>query len=409
MSGGNRYQRKYCLAGILLVLWAAGGKAARCDVFELTNGGRFEGRALEPAEGDKSPYVVELAGGGRLTIPRSEVARVHSASELDSEYQKLARSSPDSIEAHWKLAEWCRERKMRDSAQRHLARILELDPSHEAARTSLGFRQKDGQWMTRDEVMASRGMVLYEGRYVTPQHVELMERQKETKISQADWANNLERLRRWLTGRRQDRIPQARAEIDAIRDPAAGEAVVAMLRREKDADLKRLWIEVASRLDHPSAVDALVNLSLVDPEAEIRYQCLEYLIESGRTGLVTPYVKALRNRDNEIVNRAGAALGQIGDVEAMGPLVDALVTTHKFKIGDANPDQHAHTFSPDGSAFSFGGSGPQVVTREIRNPAVLSALVTLSGGASFDYDQRQWHRWLAAQTKVNAVDVRRDQ
>ena len=107
--------------------------------------------------------------------------------------------------------------------------------------------------MTRDDVMASRGMVMYDGQYVTRQHVELLERQKEAKVSQADWANHLERLRRWLTGRRQDRSAEARAEIQAIHDPAAAEAVVDMLRREEVPDLKRLWIEVASRLDHLAA------------------------------------------------------------------------------------------------------------------------------------------------------------
>lgn len=410
------FQRMYCnlqiaaraLIGSMFVLWAVGGSTARGDIFELAGGGRVEGRALESAEGDKSQCVIELAGGGRLTIPRSEVTRVDSTSESDAEYQKLARTSPDTIDAHWKLAEWCRKRKLRDNAEQHLARILELDPNHEKARTALGFRQKNGQWVTRDDVMAARGMVMYEGRYVTPQHIELLQRQKETKVSQADWANNFDRLRRWLTGRREERVAQARAEIDAIRDPAAAEALVATLRREKDPDLKRLWIEVASRLDHQAAVDALVNLSLTDPDEEVRYDCLEYLIKSGRPGLVTPYIRALKNHDNEIINRAGAALGQIGENEAIGPLIDALVTTHKFKVSDENPDQHAYTFSSDGSAFSFGGGGPQVVSRAIRNPSVLGALVTLSGGASFDYDQEQWRRWLAAQAKVNAVDVRRD-
>jgi hypothetical protein len=127
---------------------------------------------------------------------------------------------------------------------------------------------------------------------------------------------------------------------------------------------------------------------------------------------VAPYIRALKDRDNEIVNRAGAALGQIGDRDATGALIDALVTTHKFKISDANPGQIATSFSPDGSGgggFSFGGGGPQVVSKDIRNPAVLNALVTLAGGASFDYDQAQWRRWLAAQAKQNAIDVRRDE
>lgn len=392
-----------------LLLCIAASDIARADVFQLANGGRVEGRAVAPAEGDNSKYIIELAGGGRITIPRSQVERVGETSDAEAEYQKLARSSPDTALAHWKMAEWCREQKLPAHAKQHVARVLELDPNHEKARTASGFRQQNGEWVTRDDLMASRGMVLYEGRYVTPQHVELLERQKESKVAEADWANNIDRLRRWLTGRREERIAQAHAELQAIRDPAAAEAVVNALRREKIPELKRLWIEIASHLDHQLAIDALVDRSLADPVEEIRMQSLEYLIKSGRPGLVTPYIRALKNRDNEIVNRAGAALGQIGDSAAIGPLIDALVTTHKFNASEVNPDQHAYTFSKDSSAFSFGGGGQKAVPQDVRNPAVLNSLVTLSGGPSFDYDQDQWRRWLAAQVKHNPVDVRRDE
>jgi HEAT repeat protein len=385
------------------------GEAVRADVFELANGGRIEGRAVAPAESDNSKYIIELAGGGRMTIPRSQVERVEATSDVEAEYQKLARSSPDTVEGHWIMAEWCREQKLLAQAKQHIARVLELDPNHEKARTASGFRQQNGEWVTRDDLMAARGMVLYEGRYVTPQHVELLERQKETKGAEADWANNIDRLRRWLTGRREERIAQAHAELQAIRDPAAAEAVVSALRREKIPALKRLWIEIASHLDHQLAVDALVDRSLADPSEEIRIQSLEYLIKSGRPGLVAPYIRALKNRDNEIINRAGAALGQIGDRAAIGPLIEALITTHKFKASDVNADQHAYTFSKDSNAFSFGGGGPKIVPQDVRNPAVLNSLITLAGGPSFDYDQQQWRRWLAAQVKHNAVDVRRDE
>jgi HEAT repeats len=391
------------------VVWMLATEAARGDVFELANGGRVEGRLVESPDDKEQNVVVELAGGGRLSIPRVQIARMDAISQVEAEYKKRSRSSPDTVEAHWEHAEWCREHKMRSQAQQHLARILELDPNHEQARALLGFRQKDGQWMTRDDVMDGRGMVMYEGRYVTRQHVELLERQKETKVSHADWANNLERMRRWLTGRRQDRASEALAEIQSIGDPLAAEAVVAMLRREEDAELKRLWMDVASRMDHQAAVDALVELSLLDEDPEVRHQSLEYLVKSGRKGLVAPYIRALKDRNNEIVNRAGAALGQIGDAGAIGPLIDALVTKHKFKVTDGNPDQHAYTFSPQKGGMTFGGSGPQFVTQALRNPDVLGALVTLSGGASFDYDQGQWRRWLAAQGKTQGVDVRRDQ
>jgi hypothetical protein len=381
----------------------------RADVLELTNGGRVEGRLVQPGEGGQKSYIVELAGGGRVTIPREQVERVDSASAAEAEYAELARGAADTALAHWKLAEWCRERKLREQAQRHLTRVLELEPDHEQARAILGFRKRDGQWMTREEVMAARGMVMYEGRYVTRQHVVLLERQKESKETHADWANKLEQLRRWLTGRRQDRFAQAMAEIQSIEDPAAAEAVVAMLKQEDHPDLKRLWMEVASRMDHRAAIDVLVKLSMLDADPEIRHQSLEYLIQSGRRGLVTPYARALKDRNNEIVNRAGAALGQIGDVSAAGALVDALITKHQFKLVDGNPNQHSYTFSNQSGGMTFGGGGPKYVTQSLRNPDVLAALIRLSGGVSFDYDQAQWRRWLAAQAKQQAVDIRRDE
>jgi hypothetical protein len=390
----------------LLLSLASGTECA--DVLELTNGGRVEGRLVE-SSGKKESFVIELAAGGRVTIPRSQVARVDSMSEAEAEYAKLARTSPDTIEAHWKIFEWCRERKLRERAQQHLTRILELDPNHERARAILGFRMNSGEWMTRDELMASRGMVMFEGKYVTRQHVELLGQMKDTKQSQADWSKRLDQLRRWLTGRRQDRSAQALAEIQSMGDPLAADAVVDLLRREDDPALKRLWMEVASRLHHRTAIDALVELSILDADPEIRHQSLEYLMKSGRRGLVAPYVRALKDKENEIVNRAGAALGQIGDSAAMGSLIDALITKHRFKIVDGNPDQHAYTFSPQSGGFSFGGGGPKYETRAMQNPDVLAALVDLAGGISYDYDQQQWRRWLAAQSKEQIVDVRRDE
>jgi hypothetical protein len=253
-----------------LILISMGVSTLRADTFELVNGGRVEGQLIETTEGEQPQYVIELDRGGRMTVARSEVAKIDAASPSDVEYKKLARSSPDTVEAHWKLAEWCRERKLTDKRQQHLLRIVELEPNHEKARTALGFRQKNGQWVTRDDVMAARGMVLYEGRYVTPQHVELMERQKGEKVTQADWGNQLERLRRWLTGRRPERVAEAHAEIQQIRDPAAADAIANLIRREDEPELRKLWIDVAGQIEHKSAVDALVNASLNDPDPEIQ-------------------------------------------------------------------------------------------------------------------------------------------
>jgi HEAT repeats len=265
--------------------------------------------------------------------------------------------------------------------------------------------------MTSDQLMASRGLVEYDGKWRTRQHVELLEREKKLREATTDWSKRLELWRRWLTSRREDRAQQAHDEILAINDPLAAEPLVAMLDREDDYELKRLWIQVAARLDHPAAIEALVQLSLYDADESIRVECLELLIKSRRPGLVTPYIQALRSKDNEIINRAGAALGQIGDRDAIGPLVEALVTKHRVQVEPASSYQNAYSFSPNGGggSYNFGSSGPKFETQSVKNPSVLSALVLLSGGTSFDYNQPQWRAWLAAQAKLNSVDVRRDE
>jgi hypothetical protein len=257
--------------------------------------------------------------------------------------------------------------------------------------------------------MAARGLVLYDGKYHTQQHIELLEQAKQAKLTGADWKNQLKRWRQWLVGRREDRAAEAHQAIQAIRDPAAAPPLVDMLREEDDPAVQRLLMEVASRLDHPQAVDALVELSLVDTNPDTRYECLEYLIQSGRPGLAGPYIRALKNANNEIVNRAADALQTIGDRDAIGPLIDALVTTHRIVVGSGSPDQHSYTFTPSGgTAMNFGGGGPKAVTQTVENPAVLAALAKLSGGVNFSYDQAGWRGWLAAEAKAHPVDVRRD-
>jgi hypothetical protein len=387
--------------------------AVRADVFELSSGGRIEGKMAPSDEANKTSFTIELAGGGHMTVSRSQITKIQPASDVDAEYEKLAHTSPDTADAHWRLAEWCREHKLRDERRQQLDRILELNPNHVEARAALGFQQKNGQWMNRDDVMAARGLVLFDGKYVTPQQVELLKQHKESKVTQADWTNRIKQLRLALTGRRPDKANDAHTQIQAIQDPQAAEAVVAMLDREKDQRLRRLWIETAARLNSRVGIDALVNLSLHDADDEIRQVCLEHLIKSRRPDLASPYIRALRDENNEIINRAGAALRQIGDREAIGPLIDALITKHKVQVSDANPDQHAYNFSKNaegtgGGAFSFGGGGPKFVVQSFRNRAVLDALIALSGNANFEYDQVQWRGWLAAQAKATAVDLRRD-
>jgi len=156
-------------------------------------------------------------------------------------------------------------------------------------------------------------------------------------------------------------------------------------------------------------VRTLVEHSLDDPDEEIRMSCLDQLIGKPPQDATPLYVGALRSKDNLRINRAGLALGKLGDKTAIAPLIDALVTTHTFRVveGAGNPNQMSVGMSKNGGGgLSMGGSAKQV-KQNLSNQQVLDALVALTG-ANFGFDEHAWKNWYSSQQKPGAIDARRD-
>jgi hypothetical protein len=401
------FQIKLLLLFTLTGVLSLGAAQVSADLVVLDNGGSLRGEIKkDSAEGGS--FTIDTPAGAKVTLSRFDVKRVDPTNEAEAAYRELARQSPDTLEAHWKLVEWCRENRLTDQYKKHLARIVELDPDNEEARLRLGYQLVNGQWMTRDAIMAQRGMVYHQGQFRTRQHIEILERTKENKKAEAQWSEQIRRWRRWLDERDTDRGKGAYQAILAIRDPDAAKPLADLLDRETNYDARLLLIETLAQIESQTALDVIIQLALNDPDDEIRHRCLEHLIQSKRPGITTPFVRALRSRDLEKVNRAATALELIGDSSAIGPLIDALVTTHKMVVGGSDPNQQAYTFTPESGGFSFGGAPPKEIKRVNQNPAVRSALVRLSGGIDFAYDQSQWRKWLATQKQQKNVDLRRD-
>ena len=270
----------------------------------LKSGGSIEGTVEKINTEAGIAYRVTTPTGSTMLLQKSQVARIVTPSTDDEAYAARATAAADRVEAQFALAKWCREHKLSDEAQRHASRVVELDPTHAEARKMLNFRQVDGEWKTRDQAMADRGMVWFEGKYRTRQEMAINERDKILKERQTYWSVETKKWRRWLTDRRPERVQEAMANFKKVSDPLAGPSVAELLKKERNSKLRRYLAKVAAQISHQATVDALVTLSLSDPDPELRFQCLESLIQSRRPGLVTPYVKGLHNNDNRVVNRA---------------------------------------------------------------------------------------------------------
>lgn len=398
---------------LLLALVAALAARGRADVFELKDGGQVTGNQVERT--DSGDYVIRTADGATITLEQNQVQRLVIVNVAAAEHERRSRAAPDTAEAHRELAAWCREHELLEEADQHLERVVELDPADEAARESLGLQKVGDRWVTRDELMVARGLVFFDGKYRTPQDAAIRQASNAEGDVEAEWFQKLRLWRGWLDGKREERVAEARAQIAAVNDPRAAPALIKLLDSEEDDWAFELLLHTLGQLDDARAVQALVDYSLEDDDAEIRAQCLDYLTSAARAVSIFPYVQALRSKDNVIVNRAGEALAVIGDPAAISPLIDALVTVHKFEIQPQGPGSGpggiSAGFDPSGGSgggLSMGGKGPQIIKKRLENPAVLRALMKLSGNQSFDYDTEAWRGWFVDMQMRQHANARRD-
>lgn len=379
---------------------------APADVYELESGGEIRGALVD--RGDDGSYVVRTEGGATIALPRAAIARIVAVDDTLAEYQRRAQSTPDTAEGQRTLARWCEEQGLLDESDVHWQRVLDFAPRDEEALASLDYQRVNGRWLTREELMARRGMIFHDGSYRTAQHIALRERDAAQENVEANWIQKLKLWRDWLDSRRDDRVIAARANLESLDDPNAVPAIIGQLKDERDPWVYGELLKVLARLDHPDSIRTLVDVTLHDPSADMRELALDLLTRDGDRVPILPYVRALRDGSNRVVNRAAKALRFLGDPEAVSPLIDALVTEHKRVIQQGQPGGINAGMVNGGGSFSMGGDGPKVIIQPRNNPAVLQALIELTGQTNLEYDERAWRSWFVNQQERALASARRD-
>jgi hypothetical protein len=397
-------RRLLSLALLGLALFAPA--RARGEVFLLSNGGRVEGTLLNRDESPRKTYVVQTPLGGQLTLTKSQVTRQIDLKEVDKQYEEQARKSPDSIEGHLAMAEWCRVNSLLDKRKFHLEKIVEREPEHAAARAALGFTKIDGRWLSSDEHMKSQGFVRYQGRWRLRQDVEAEIAADKLKKDAAAWKSKI-RVLRVRYEKKGD--GGALAEMRGIDDPVASFALADLLGTEELREFRLLYIDVLGRLPSPKGIAALIRFSLHDDDETIRDACLDALAKNGTQQAVKAFIATLDDKDNVLINRAGAGLGRLAQDDAVPALIDALVTQHKQVIGGGGGGGLG-TLTP---SFNSGGGGglsaggkPQVKIYEIPNESVLGALRAITK-EDFRFDKVAWRAWWADSRTPKNVNLRR--
>ncbi len=402
--------RSACGFALLMAGMLCAGASA--DVFYLSNGGQISGQLMNAAQSPRETYDVRTDDGARLRLTASQVRKFVPLGEAARHYKALLPRMPATAEGNWTMAEWCLSQGLDDQREHHLHEVLRLDPNHRDARLALGYTSIDGEWIKTDEWNRRQGYVSHQGKWRTPQEVALLKQQEQWEEHQRSWKPKLKRWRTHLEKRDARTVQAALAEIKAIKDPLAGEALAEMYDDEENVVARKIWVEVLGQNASPAASDALVRAAIEDVDAGVRDMARDQLAQRNDGRAVGALLAELKSKDNHKVNRAAGALALIKDPETFLPLIEALVTEHQYVTGGP-AGQTSATFSPTGGGGLSAGGGPKVVKQNVANRAVLSALVAIVEAqddqhANFQYDKEKWKEWYAAKTTPADVNFRRD-
>ncbi|RMF90949.1 MAG: HEAT repeat domain-containing protein, partial [Planctomycetota bacterium] len=337
---------------------------------------------IESEEGDSS-IRIRTPEGALLSFERSQIDKIERLRPIQREYLLKRETTPDTVEGHLELAQWCAEHYLAEERKSELRRVIQLDPDNARARALLGYVKTEDGWKTRDEIMQAQGYVRYKGRWMLPQEVQILKEREAENEKRKEWTQKIQLWLAWL-GTERSRV--AEESLQSIRDPVAVPPLLNALKNAKDDHLRLMLVDVLGQIPSPESLRALAFVAIEDPLEEARLRAIEILKQRPSDEIVAFFAGQLKSNDLTRVHRAAAALRELGDPSAIPSLIDALVMTVKVPVPQSGAGTSA-SFATDGSnrlpGLSFGGNSPKYVKQEVMNRPVLEALVELCGGVNF--------------------------
>lgn len=401
---------------VLVFLAYVGMPLLFAETFFIHGGGTIEGKILVPGE---RPIRIETSDGIILSIdPQLIEEKVRDEGINRKLYNQSAPLLPDTVENHLKIADWCKERFLKDLEAIHLERILEFEPDHAEARRRLGYfrDKKSGEWTTTEELQSAKGYVHYKGTWRPPQEVWILEQTEQQKGERKDWKREIRQLRSAVGNTPTNSSSPARRKLEQLADPGAVPAIIDALKKEKDPDMRLIYVRALSNIGTQDAVREIAYMVMYDPLETVQDICLDQIKRHSdavplagayfSTFLLNTASDGTAYNDPATINKAAYAIGEIKDRSSIGNLIRALTTKHKETITIGSGDQTNVGFGGTGGTGFGQGQSKREIIHTNNNADVLNALRRLTG-KDFQYDKAAWNRWFMEKRKPVPFNARR--
>jgi len=145
---------------ILIILCAS---SVLGDVVVMKDGRELEGKILKETK-DSVTLGMKY---GEIEVQRSRISEIRRGATALDEYEQKDRNVEETPEARYAFGQWCEEKDLREEAKMQYRKALEIDPTFDLAGKALRYEKIDGKWLSPDEAKMARGMVKFEGKWIS--------------------------------------------------------------------------------------------------------------------------------------------------------------------------------------------------------------------------------------------------
>ena len=345
---------------------AAGSVSA--DVVHLKGGGKVVGKVVSTADGKIRVQTV----AGTLSFSASEAVSIDYQPTPEEVYaERVAAVDRKDTGALLALADWCAGQGLRTQEDEALRWVLGVDPNDADARRRLGFVRAGDAWLSREDAMKAKGLVEFRGRWVTSAERDRLEKEDLDRRITNRWRATIAAAAERLGSTSPATQNKALQELLSIKDPLAIKPLVAVIGATEEAGVRESLTGVLGRFRDDQAVDALIDMSLLDEDPGVRKTAVGALAVRDDPRIPPEYVKALKQDSWTLKQRACYALGELRAFEAVPDIIQNLTAI------EWRPRQVSWSWRRGG--FSQGTSSTYIASFRLRTAAGAIAMEPVLG------------------------------
>lgn len=312
------------LAVILLSVMPA---IAKTVTVTLVDGSNMTGTVIKQYE----DRIVIKTIGGTLEISNSDIKAIEVTQTAIEKYNRRFKNKTfRTASAHLTVAQWCKKNNLRTQYFWHLNEAIKIDPDHEESHRALGHERYQKKWIENGVIKSKEIWVSKKEReQLKLEEARLAEQVKKRKAevklgiqrksSGRQKALKPVKLHAWERDFFMKYIPDLDSKdwrkrgiaIKTLVSQKFSHKVPSLLMEviNTGSDLSRQSaIEALSMMDCPGAIPLLEEKALGDPSGPVRGRAASALGKIGGSTSVPVLLKALDDKDKDVVDEAIRAL-----------------------------------------------------------------------------------------------------